>query len=147
MPGLRIFKTSYYSHIGANSPIVTGTIKLGSTKGRGSSTRMYNWCREHNSEPSLCINQFTTTTPSSQKSWSRLGNLTFNGPIDSILAINGKVYADNNVSYSSEGYVVVYNNGAWSQAGTGNFTGPIYSIIGNGNNLYALKIWKPFYCL
>lgn len=137
MPGLRIFNNGFYSHIGANAPIATPTIKLGSTKGRGSSTRMYNWCRQHSSEPSLCINQFIPTPPAPVKQWTQLGNLTFNGPIDSILAINGKVYANNNILNSSQGYVVVYNNGSWSQVGTGNFTGPIYSIIGINNNLYA----------
>jgi hypothetical protein len=39
MPGLKMFKKSFYSHIGANKPIVAGTINLGSTKGRGSITR------------------------------------------------------------------------------------------------------------
>jgi len=64
MPGLRMFKTSYYSNIGANTPVVAGTIKAGCIRGRGSSTRMYNWCREHKTETSLCINQFITNNSS-----------------------------------------------------------------------------------
>ena len=60
MPGLRLFKTSYYSHIGANQPIEAGTIKIGSLKGRGSTTRMFNWCKTHSTNPSECINQFIT---------------------------------------------------------------------------------------
>jgi hypothetical protein len=59
MPGLQLFKKGFYSHIGANQPIVTGTINLGSTKGRGSSTRMFNYCNKRQSYQS-CINQFIT---------------------------------------------------------------------------------------
>ena len=59
MPGLQLFKKGFYSHIGANQPIVTGTINLGSTKGRGSSTRMINYCNKRQSYQS-CINQFIT---------------------------------------------------------------------------------------
>ena len=33
-------------------------INVGSTRGRGSTTRMFNWCNERNNNPSLCINQF-----------------------------------------------------------------------------------------
>jgi len=59
MPGLQLFKKGFYSHIGANQPIVGGTINLGATKGRGSSTRMFNWCTERTNS-SLCINEFIT---------------------------------------------------------------------------------------
>jgi len=62
MPGLRLFKTSFYSNIGANEPIPLETIKLGSTKGIGSSTRIFNWCKQHSPNPSLCINQFISVT-------------------------------------------------------------------------------------
>jgi hypothetical protein len=55
-----MFKKGFYSHIGANKPIVAGTINLGSTKGRGSSTRMFNYCNQHSANPSECINQFIT---------------------------------------------------------------------------------------
>ena len=59
MPGLQMFKKGFYSHIGANQPIVSATINLGSTKGRGSSTRVFNNCNKKNSYQS-CINQFIT---------------------------------------------------------------------------------------
>ncbi len=58
MPGLQMFKKGFYSHIGANQPIVAGTINLGATKGRGSSTRMFNYCNQRSANPSECINQF-----------------------------------------------------------------------------------------
>jgi hypothetical protein len=60
MPGLRLFKSSYYSHIGANQPIGAGTIKIGSLKGIGSTTRMFNYCSQKSTNPSGCINQFIT---------------------------------------------------------------------------------------
>ena len=59
MPGLQLFKKGFYSHIGATQPIVAGTINVGSTKGRGSSTRIFNNCNKKNSYQS-CINQFIT---------------------------------------------------------------------------------------
>ena len=63
-----MFKRSFYSNIGANQPIVAGTINLGCTRGRGSSTRMFSFCRKgsgnssgNSSEnSSVCINQFIT---------------------------------------------------------------------------------------
>ena len=58
MPGLQLFKKGFYSHIGATQPIVAGTINLGATKGRGSSTRTFNWCTKR-TNPSVCINNFT----------------------------------------------------------------------------------------
>ncbi len=59
MPGLQMFKKGFYSHIGANQPIVAGTINLGNTKGRGSSTRMFNYCNKNESY-GYCLNQFIT---------------------------------------------------------------------------------------
>ena len=65
MPGLQMFKRGFYSHIGSNQSIVAGTINLGNTKGRGSSTRMFNYCKTHSPNPAGCINQFINITPSS----------------------------------------------------------------------------------
>ena len=61
-----MFKRSFYSNIGANQPIAAGTINLGDTRGRGSSTRMFNYCKKRSSNPSGCINQFITTYPRTQ---------------------------------------------------------------------------------
>ena len=63
MPGLQMFKKGFYSHIGATQPIVAGTINLGATKGRGSSTRMFNYCNQRSANPSECINQFINVAP------------------------------------------------------------------------------------
>jgi hypothetical protein len=72
MPGLKMFKKGFYSHIGANQNIVAGTINLGSTKGRGSSTRIFNYCNQRSTNPSECINQFISSSSSSSSSSSTL---------------------------------------------------------------------------
>jgi hypothetical protein len=43
-------------------PTSTAAINMGSTKGRGSSTRMFNFCKTHSEAPSLCIDQFINIT-------------------------------------------------------------------------------------
>ena len=58
MPGLRLYKKGFYSNIGANQPILGGTINIGCTRGRGSTTRMFNYCHSHSPNPSVCLNQF-----------------------------------------------------------------------------------------
>jgi len=47
---------------GGNHKIAASTINLGSTKGRGSSTRMFNYCNQRSANPSECINQFINVT-------------------------------------------------------------------------------------
>jgi hypothetical protein len=42
---------------GGNDKIAAATINLGSTKGRGSSTRMFNYCNKRESK-FYCLNQF-----------------------------------------------------------------------------------------
>jgi hypothetical protein len=42
---------------GGNHRIANATINLGSTKGRGSSTRMFNYCTKRESNM-YCLNQF-----------------------------------------------------------------------------------------
>jgi hypothetical protein len=44
---------------GGNHKIAAATINLGSTKGRGSSTRMFNYCNKRESF-GFCLNQFIT---------------------------------------------------------------------------------------
>ena len=36
---------------------------LGSTRGKGSSTRMFTYCKQNSANPSLCINKFIKSTP------------------------------------------------------------------------------------
>jgi hypothetical protein len=42
---------------GGNDKIAAATINLGSTKGRGSSTRIFNYCNKRESK-FYCLNQF-----------------------------------------------------------------------------------------
>jgi hypothetical protein len=41
-----------------NNSFSTTAVNMGSTKGRGSTTRMLNYCRQKSQTPSECINQF-----------------------------------------------------------------------------------------
>ena len=147
MPGLRMFKKGFYSHIGANEPIVAGTINLGNTKGRGSSTRMFNYCTERSANPSECINQFITVkstaasqpAPTPPASWSQLGT-GFNSPINSLaIGSDGKVYAAGGfVNQTANPFVSVYNGSTWSQLGTTVFNLAILTLaIGSNGKVYA----------
>jgi hypothetical protein len=68
MPGLQMFKRSFYSNLGANQPLAAGTVNLGCTRGRGSSTRMFSYCKQHSKASSLCINDFITMPNQSNQS-------------------------------------------------------------------------------
>ena len=51
-----------------NSPISTAAINIGTMRGKGSTSRIFNYCTQYSKNPSLCINQFvnnqpTTTSP------------------------------------------------------------------------------------
>ena len=61
---------------GGNHKIAAATINLGSTKGRGSSTRMFNYCNQHSANPSECINQFITQAPTYNYTFTGTGELT-----------------------------------------------------------------------
>jgi len=86
-----MFKKSFYSNLGANEPIVAGTINLGSTKGRGSSTRMFNYCNKRSANPSLCINQFITLNNSDN-------NVVINGNPPSAPFINSTIPGDKEIT-------------------------------------------------
>ena len=51
--------------------ITNGTFVIGSTKGRGSTSRMFNYCTQTSSTPYLCINQFITKTPTTTETPTR----------------------------------------------------------------------------
>jgi hypothetical protein len=60
MPGSKLFNLGLnQKHFGGNNKIAGVSINLGNTKGRGSSTRMFNFCNKRDSY-SYCINQFIT---------------------------------------------------------------------------------------
>jgi len=61
MPGSHLFNLGLYQKKFLSTSRVSGpAINMGCTKGRGSTTRMFNYCNEHSANPSGCINQFIT---------------------------------------------------------------------------------------
>jgi hypothetical protein len=60
MPGSRLFNLGLnQKHFGGNNKIAGVSINLGNTKGRGSSTRMFNYCNKRENYTN-CIQQFIT---------------------------------------------------------------------------------------
>ena len=39
-------------------PTSTAAVNMGAMRGKGSTSRMFNYCTQHSANPSLCINQF-----------------------------------------------------------------------------------------
>jgi hypothetical protein len=61
MPGSHLFNLGLFQKNFLSTSKVTGpAINMGCTRGRGSTTRMLNWCDKHNYNSSVCINQFIT---------------------------------------------------------------------------------------
>ncbi len=61
MPGSHLFNLGLYQKNFNSTSRVTGpAINMGCTRGRGSTTRMLNYCTKTSPNPSLCINQFIT---------------------------------------------------------------------------------------
>ena len=64
MPGSHLFNLGLYQKNFLPTSRVTGAaINIGSTRGRGSTSRMFYWCNERTSNNSLCINQFVNIAP------------------------------------------------------------------------------------
>jgi len=58
MPGSRLFNLGLFQKKFNSTSRVTGAaINIGCTRGRGSTTRMYNFCTKKSSQ-SICINKF-----------------------------------------------------------------------------------------
>ena len=63
MPGSHLFNLGLYQkHFLSTSRVTGPAINMGCTKGRGSTTRMYNYCIKKNTQ-TTCINKFITITP------------------------------------------------------------------------------------
>lgn len=59
MPGSHLFTLGLYQKNFLPTSKVSGpAINIGATRGRGSTTHRYNYCRQTSQVPSLCINQF-----------------------------------------------------------------------------------------
>jgi hypothetical protein len=116
MQSFRLFNLGLnQKHFGGNHKIANVSINLGCTKGRGSSTRMFNYCKERSANPSECINQFinvsSNVTPLNYH-WSALGS-GITGEISSI-AIDSlnNVYAVG--QFTSAGGVPANNIAKWN---------------------------------
>lgn len=65
MPGSHLFNLGLnQKHFLSTSRVSTAAVNMGCTRGRGSTTRMLNWCNKRSQNSSLCINQFITTSRS-----------------------------------------------------------------------------------
>jgi hypothetical protein len=61
MPGSHLFTLGFnQKKFNSTSRVSTPAVKMGCTKGRGSTTRMFNYCTQKSPNPSLCIEQFIT---------------------------------------------------------------------------------------
>ena len=54
----------YQKRMGGDHKITAAPVNLGNTRGNASATRIFNYCRQRSSAPSLCINQFAKFGPS-----------------------------------------------------------------------------------
>jgi hypothetical protein len=54
----------FQKQFNSTSRVSTDAVNIGCTRGRGSTTRMLNWCDKYSANPSLCINQLITITKS-----------------------------------------------------------------------------------
>jgi hypothetical protein len=62
MTGSHLFTLGLFQkNFNSTSRVCGPAINMGCTKGRGSTTRMLNYCNKHSPTSSLCINQFITT--------------------------------------------------------------------------------------
>jgi hypothetical protein len=123
MPGSHLFNLGLFQKkFGGNNKIAGVSINLGSTKGRGSSTRMLNFCKTHSTNPSGCINQFVNIAPAI--------------PNISISYTGASRFNSNPYTGTSNGYTYL----KFTNSGTINMiseSGTIYYVIvgggGNGN--------------
>ena len=61
MPGSRSFNLGLFQkNFNSTSKVSGAAINIGCTRGRGSTTRMFNYCNKKSINPSICINQFIT---------------------------------------------------------------------------------------
>jgi hypothetical protein len=61
MPALYLFNLGLnQKNFCSTSKVSTAAVAIGCTRGRGSTTRMLNYCNKHSKNSSLCINKFIT---------------------------------------------------------------------------------------
>jgi len=140
---------------GGNNQIANVSINLGSTKGIGSSTRMFNYCNQRSANPSDCINQFINVSSNVSPLnyfWSALGRgLTttdvfvgaYSIAIDSLnnIYVGGQFTSAGDVSAN---YIAKWNSNTsiWSALDNGLTGGGTYNrvssiVIDSTNNVYV----------
>jgi hypothetical protein len=133
MPGLRMYKSSYYSNIGANEPIRAGTINIGCLRGRGSTTRMFAWCKQKSPNPSGCINQFVTFPPTTcpQISLSSISTLDQNSGYW-VINKGATVLKCQTLNINNGEIVINYpSNNTFTNNGTINITNGVFGNYGD----------------
>jgi hypothetical protein len=61
MPGSHLFNLGLFQkNFLSTSRVSGGAINMGCTRGRGSTTRMFNYCTQYSQNTSLCINEYIT---------------------------------------------------------------------------------------
>lgn len=83
MPGSYLFNLGLYQKkFLSTSQVSGGAINMGCTRGRGSTTRMLNYCNKHSVNPSLCIYNYINYTDTSYKfgNWKPSTNFSYVNP-------------------------------------------------------------------
>ena len=119
----------YQKRFGGNNIIGTSAIKIGSTRGKGSSTRMFNYCKQHSKDTSECINQFINIVPSpptpvpppTPNIYNALGK-GLNDVCYSLAFYQGNLYAGGPFTTAgdiSANSIAKWNGSSWSTLGSG----------------------------
>ena len=124
MPGSHLFNLGLFQKkFGGNNRIAGVSINLGSTKGRGSSTRMFNYCNQHSANSSECINQFINVAPTPTPT-----------PTISVSYTGASIFYSNPYTGTSNGYTYL----KFTNSGTINIISDsvtiYYVIVGGGGN-------------
>ena len=143
--------TPYLFNLGLNqkkfcstSKVSTAAVAIGCTRGRGSTTRMLNYCNKHSANPSLCINQFLTFSRNCEKviNISSIATFqSFNGYFVWLINPNTIINECQILNYSDPNtYIVVYgkfiNNGIININNTAMFA----IVDGNSTNNGTINV-------
>jgi len=97
-------------------PTSTAAVNMGATRGIGSTTRMFNFCKTHSTNPSGCINQFINVKPSVSVSGPSVSGPSVSGPSVSGPSVSGPSPHTLGVSSSSPDYYTFSGSGVITQS-------------------------------